>query len=789
MPTPLSGQSTVEKSVNLLDIAKYLFFYKKWYVLSLLIFSLYFYYQYSKSSYVYQQSMSVIISNPLNTELSMRMSRFSWVSPVNVSNEILQFRSKELMREVVRRLDANISYTVRQGFRNNELYTQSPIKMVFFDDSDSYISMIVTPLNETRAVVTIWPGTDKEKKFTAPYNKKVSFDGLYAMIAPQQGNIDKQHYGTNIHVQRLSVEGVAAMFLGGLSISQTTEQAQILSFVLQDASPYRAKDVLTELVDAYNQQAINNKNKVALNTASFIKERLDIIEGELRELETQLERRKVAGGGEDFATAGQRYVSQGYSYDEQSKQIGTQIRLIRMMKDYLLDPSKSNELMPSNIGIEDASVVSQINLYNNMMLKRNRLMSDGGNNPVVAEMNNSLSEIRNNILQAISNAEVNLTIQQNDANVERQLARERASQVPVEQRVLLSIERQRKVKENLYIFLLNKQEDNALSRISAESNIQVIDPAMGSMSPIAPKLFTKMLMGVALGLFFPTGILLLILMLDTLVRTRKEIEDAIDVPFLAEIPYSKKAQEKGSTVAVNAHGYDAVSESFRILRTNLSFMSVDATTPQKVITFSSFTAGAGKTFTAVNMAASLKQIDKKVILVDLDLRKGTLSTNLNCQGGVGVTHYLSDHTIAVEDIILRDKPIEGVDLVPIGVLAPNPVELLLSKRLDQLIAELKKQYDYIIVDNVPLGIVADSSIINRISDITIFVVRSGQLDRRQLPELQKIYDEKKFTNMAILLNGIRPTGHSYGYGYGGYGYGYGYGSYGMEKKRWWQFWK
>lgn len=780
-----------EKSVNVLDIVKYLLFYWRWFVLVIILFVCYFFYQYSKSPFIYQQSMSVMIKTPVNSQLSMKMSRFSGLmAPVSVTNEILQFKSKELMKRVVSKLHANVSYTVHEGLRDNELYKNAPIRVAFDDTKDGFIMMTVVLHNAEKATLTLWPKSANEKSYLVKLNVPVNIGGEKMTVYATE-NLGASWYGRSIRVQRLPAETMAASFSSNLSISQTKDDASIIDFSLNDFSATRAADVLNELVATYNQQTIEDKTRIAANTEAFIRERLGIIESELGNVESQIEEKQVANGGEDISAQGGKYISQSDQYEDQSKEIATQIRLNNMVKQYLMNSSKVNDLIPSNIGLEDVNVVSQINQYNSVLLKRNRLR-EGGNdrNPAVAELNNTLKELRRSIIAAINNSYSNLSVRKKDATEQGSIARSKAVQVPGRQRQMLSIERQQKVKEDLYIFLLNKREENSLSRVQAEDNAQLVDPPAGSYSPIAPTLYKKLLMGVGCGILLPAVVLLVILMLDTNVRTRKEIEDAVDVPFLAQIPFAKDAQMNKNQISIRSQGHDALSESFRILRTNLGFLGVD-TEPQRVITFTSFSPGAGKTFTSVNVAASLTQINKKVVVVDLDLRKGTLSNNANVKHVKGITHYLADTSVTLDDVLIHDAPSEGIDMVPIGIIAPNPVELLLSKRLDQLISELKARYDYIVVDNVPLGVVADTVIINRITDITIFVVRSGKLDRRQLPELQRIYEEKRLTNMAVLLNGIKPSGHSYGYGYGYGSYGYGYGTYGGEdeQKPWWKFWR
>ena len=335
---------------------------------------------------------------------------------------------------------------------------------------------------------------------------------------------------------------------------------------------------------------------------------------------------------------------------------------------------------------------------------------------------------------------------------------------------MLSVERQQKIKEELYLYLLNKREENALSQAITESNARVIDAAQGSRSPVAPKSMMILLAAVVLGLAIPAGIIWLQMVMNTTVRTRKDVEDAVSIPFLGEIPLRDKKNK--DEIVVRENGRDSISEAFRIVRTNMDFMRVKAK-DMKVVMFTSFNPNAGKTFVSMNLAMSFALTRKKVILVDLDIRKGTLSGHVSGSTNMGITNYLSGKVDDINSIIKKEELATNLDIIHTGPVPPNPSELLLSDRLEALIEELKKRYDYIILDNVPAGLVADAAIVNRVADLTIYILRAGLMDRRQLPELEKLYRQGKFRNMSLVLNGVR-------YNRSGYGYGYGYGN---EKKK------
>ena len=783
------SDSKGEKSINILDILKYLFFYWKWYVLSLVVFVGYFYYQYSKTPFIYKQTMTVMIKTPNNSQGTMRMNRFnSFISPINIANEILQFHSKEIMRKVVDRSAANISYTIHKGLRDIELYSESPIQVSLYGDKpETFRSFSITIKDSGHATLTSDSETDKGNTISIPIGKPVA--SMVGKIKISKTNTCSQSwYGKTIKVVKSSRESMAGQLASNLTITQTDEAAAMLQLQLEDASPVRAAEILNTLIEVYNEGAVVEKRRVGVLTDQFIRKRLGLIGQELDSVESNLEKLNMGNGGIDVNTAGEMYMSDSRQYMTQGKELDTQIRLVNFMKHYLSDPNQISNLIPNNTGLVDANIEGQINQYNAALLKRDRLLENSGeNNPIVQETNKSLRSLKQNIITAVNNTITGLSIKKKDAIQEASKAQGQARQIPAKRRDVLSVERQQKVKEDLYVFLLNKREENALNQSMVDDNAQIIDPARGGFSPIYPNKLKKLLLGSACGLILPSAILLLMLMLDTSVRTRKEIEDVVSVPFLAEIPFSRRAGANQGSIMVQQQGVDQLSEAFRILRTNLSFMDAGGG-QKKVITFTSFSAGAGKSFTSLNMAASLIQLKKKVVLLDLDLRKGTLSMQLSVKKEKGVTHYLSDQNLSVNDVIVQDMPAKGIDLIPIGVIAPNPVELLLSNRLDQLVDELKKRYDYVIVDNVPLGVVADSSIINRITDVTIFVVRSGKLDRRQLPEIERLYQERRLNNMSLLFNGVQKSAFSYGYGYGYGGYGYGYG-YGNQKKTKWKFWK
>lgn len=760
-----------EQSINLLDLLIYLASKWKWFVLSVLIFGGIAWYKYATAPLVYFGSATVIIKDPSSKTTTTGLDRFdNFINKVNVANEMLQFNSKKLIREVVSRTHADVSYKMEDGLRDVELYTKSPVSVSFADMlPEQYVAFTVTLLNKDSVAVTDFSVAENGASRVVELNDTLLLNEGKVVIS-STNYMTKSWIGVPVTVTKRPMDVVVGTYRNSISVKQVEEESSILTLALKDNSYERAEDILNMLVNVYNEEAIRDKNQVAVNTANFINERLIIISQELGDVESDLESFKRENQMVDISSTASMYMGESQKYNSSALELETQLRLAQYIKEYLTDSKKEADLIPSNTGISDMNIENQIGLYNAAKLKRDRLISDSSDkNPVVEELNISLRAMKQSIIRAVDNMIVSINVKRNDAQSREIRAQERVASIPTKERQMLSIERQQKIKESLYLFLLNKREENALSQAMADNNARVIDSAEATKFPISPNRNKILALGILLGLAFPTVAFLVIMFMDTRIHSRKDILGVVSVPFLGEIPLDKNYKSHSRKGVANAYGYgdNVVTEAFRILRTNMSFMA-KKDKPLQVITFTSFNSGAGKSFVAYNLASSLAYTKKKVILIDLDIRKGSLSHRMH-KHGVGMTNYLADETIALNDIIHDCE--KGYDFINAGTAAPNPAELLMESRLDSLIEELRKRYDYIVVDNVPVGVVADATIANRIADLTIFVVRAGRLDRRQLPDIEKLYQEKVLNNMALILNGADLERR----GYSSYGYGYGYG--------------
>ena len=769
-----------DQDVNIIDILMFLLSKWKWFVISIIVFGGLAWFQYARTPKTYFRSATVIIKDPSNKISSAGLDRYdNYINKVNVANEILQFRSKKLMRDVVSRVSADIDYKVKEGLQMTELYKKSPVSVRFLETTpEMHLNMVVTPLDSSKVMVSDFGSDESDKKWTVPMKDTVNIEGVKLVVAPTNYYTDSWK-GEHIHITKNPMSSVVGYFISSLGIRQEEDEASILTLSLKDRSATRAEDVLNMLISVYNEEAINDKNQVAINTAEFINERLIIIESELGGVESHLESFKRENRIVDIATTAGMYVGESQKYNTNVMELETQLRLATYIKDYLTDPTREIDLIPANTGISDMNIESQIAQYNTIKLRRDKLIEDSSEkNPVVEELNTSLRAMKQSIIRAVDNMIVSINVRRNDAQSRESQAQSRVSSIPTKERQMLSIERQQKIKESLYLFLLNKREENALSQAMVDNNARVIDGASGPNAPIAPNRNKIMLLGLLLGLAFPGVIFLMIMFLDTRIRTKKDIQGKVTAPFLGVIPEQDKENE------------NLTSEAFKIVRTNMSFLSRKDRKIQ-VIMCTSFSSGDGKTFVSLNLANSFISARKKVVLVDLDIRKGTLTAHFSKHShhhAQGVTNYLADTDLRLDDIISSDTGVEGLDLIPSGSIAPNPAELLMDERLDEMFKELRNRYDVIITDSVPVGLVADATIANRVTDLTLFVVRAGRLDRRQLPDIEAMYQERKLTNMSLLLNGADFHHHGYGYGYGygyghGYGYGYGYGYVDGKKKK------
>lgn len=793
---PQSRKVTRNEQVNLVDLFYYLIGNWYWFLIFVMISLTVAYVRYARMPFVYASHVTAIIKNAGDEIRTARFETYDrMVNTVSVTNEELQLRSVTLMSDVVKALDADVSYLDRIKVRDVELYTSlSPVRMVFDREhaDPGVFEVIVMPLDAN----TIRLHKDGVAQ-TVALGDTVSLGNGWISFVPT-ARYTPDRYGQMIRVRKYPVSTSANKFISQLRID---DEKQILRLTELDNNAQRAADVVNMLVIKYNEAAIREKNRVAVNTERFINERLAIIEQELGSVEGAMAGFKSANQMMSVDQAASMYLGDSRNYSAELVEVETRLALSGYLKDYVVKSADNFQMIPANMGLNDSNVDQVVAQYNDQILRREKLVAaSSAESPAVRQANAELNTLRNNILGLIQNLQTSLDIQKRDLSERERNAVQKFSTMPTKERQMLEYQRQQSIKQELYLFLLNKREENAISQAMADDNIRVVDPGWASYTPVSPQRMKIIALAILIGLLIPAAILIARLFLDTKIRTRKEIEENIDVPFLAEIPLNqdlrnlifrgskhKRGEKDPSPFVYNPNSHNVFTEAMRMMCTNLSFLDPDSKLPM-VIATTSYSSSSGKTFITANMAACLADAQKKIVLIDTDLRKRSMSGAFNLKHKtMGLSNYLYDLDVTLDDILYKDaRP--GIDFIPAGPTPPNPTELLSRPRLDELIKLLRARYDYILLDGVPIQMLADPLVMNRVVETNLFILRSGQLDRRILPQLDELNEKRHLHNMAIVFNGPQvKKRHGYGFGSYGYGYGYGYGSgygyYGQEEQK------
>lgn len=705
----------------------------------------------------------------------------------NINNEMLSMQSPAVMYEVVRRLHLDVNYTTDGRFYNPVIYgSDNPYEVSFFDLGDAEsASFTLRPDKDGQVKLTDLTrnGEEADGDAVTALNDTVQTPLGRLLVSARPGSTATRQ---TVYVSRISMQDATADYSSRLTVALNDEKSTVVNLTLQDVCTQRAEDVLNTLISVYNENWVKDKNQIAVSTSMFINERLGVIERELGNVDEDISSYKSENLLPDVQAAASMYMAESSETNAKIQTLNTQLSMTRYVRSYLTGASSRNQLLPANSGIENSGIEKQIAEYNTLQLRRNDLVANSSEtNPLVVDMDHSLHALRDAIIRTLDNYVTTLNTQLRALQQSARQTTARIAANPSQGKYLLSVERQQKVKESLYLFLLQKREENELSQAFTAYNTRVIMPPSGSMAPTAPAKKNILLIAFVIGLIVPIAVIFLRESMNTRIRGRKDL-DALTLPFVGEIPQAatkkKGTSDKKSTennpIVVHEGSRDIINEAFRVLRTNLEFMT-DKEQHSNVIVVTSFNPGSGKSFLAMNIAVSLAIKQKKVLVIDGDMRHGSTSAYVGSPQ-TGLSNYLSGHVNNLKDIIVTDARHANLQFLPVGTIPPNPTELLFSDRLKQLIDTVRSQYDYIFIDCPPIEMVADTQIIEQLADRTLFVVRTGLLERSMLPELQRIYDEKKYKNMALILNGTVGSGGHYGYRYGyryGYHYGYGSGSY------------
>lgn len=701
----------------------------------------------------------------------------------NVNNEMLAFQSPAIIGDVIQRLGLQTNYTYRHNLKEMTLYGDScPVTVSFLSiPSSKSAFMEIRLLGDGKVNISKMIAGVVEcdaDEMTVSLGDTISTP--LGSIVISHGPAYAKGFSSPIKVFRYTLADAIETYKNRLSESLADDKSTVIDFTFNDVSIQRADDFLNTLINIYNEKWVDDKAKMARSTSKFISERLRVIEQELGNVDSDIADYKGEHLVPDVAAASAMYMENANENTKQQMAVSTQIAISRFILDYVNNPETKGQLIPSNAGLDNAGIEAQIKEYNEVQLKRDNLAnSTGETNPLIQDYDKSLRSMRSALVTSLTNQERALETQLNSLIRSDRSTNQKIASSPGQAKYLLSVERQQKVKEALYLYLLQKREENELSLAFTPYNTRIITPPMGSNRPTAPISRNILVICFVLGLVIPALVIFLSESMDTRLRNRADLE-GIRTPLIGEIPESsnnnalrvrrirrrwrellgKNSQiEETPSLLVHEHGRSILNEAFRMVRANLEFMTRNK--QNRVIMVTSFNPGSGKSFISLNLAATLalKEKGRKILIIDLDLRRASVSRILSDHSR-GITDYISGQTDNCDSYI-QPTPCRGLYLLPVGTIPPNPSELLYSDRLKQLIDKYREEYDYIFLDCPPAELVADASIIAPLADMTIFILRAGLLDRRMIPEIDRIYDSHRYKNFMVILNGTLTSGAPY----------------------------
>ena len=565
---------------------------------------------------------------------------------------------------------------------------------------------------------------------------------------------------TVYRVQHSRRELVVARYRKAIKVSQHKKESNVITLSTASPLPERDKALLYQMIEQYNLNAVVDKNMIATNTAQFIEERLAIITAELSEAENAVAYYKEQNNIADISAQANLFLQASSAEQRALAEIETQLSLVEYIDEFLRDESKSDNLIPSNIGVTDASLSSGLSEYNALQLQRMRILRTATEeNPVIEQMNAQLASMRRNIIATIASVRESLLIRKRSLLAQDSKYNRQIQNAPEQQREYIRVMRQQQIKERLYIYLYEKREENALMLAATSMPAKILDMPQRDVRSKRPQLSKVLMLCLIIGLLLPAGVLYLYKLLNDKIDDAKEFERRVKAPLLGQLVQNSR----NAHIAIHEGESTVSAELFRLIRTNLRFI-IPAETKSPVILVTSSINGDGKSYVSSNTALSLAMLGKKVVLVGLDIRKPMLATYFNLSTKGHLTDYLAEPDVTLDDIIVPSGEHANLDLIPCGTIPPNPSELLQTERVDQLFAELRKRYDYILVDTAPVALVSDTYLLDRVADMTIFVCRYKYTPSDMIDYINQMIDQKRMHNVACVLNGVKGLRAGYGYG-------------------------
>lgn len=715
-------------------------------------------------------------------------------SSQNIDNEIEVLRSKTIVKEVVEDLGLYISYTDEDEFPSRNMHKTSPVQVSLTPQEADLLEepMIVEMTLQPQGSMDVTVKIEDDE-----YQKH--FEKLPAVFPTERGTLaffltpdsvlsskrtleettDSEKTTRNITATINKPLAVAKGYCKNMTIEPTSKTTSVAVISLKNSNVQRGKDFINKLLEMYNINTNNDKNEVAQKTAEFINERISIISKELGSTEKDLESFKRGAGITDLTSDAQIALTGSAEYEKKRVENQTQINLLQDLQKYMRN--EGYEVLPSNIGLQDVNLAAAINRYNDVLVERKRLLrTSTENNPTIINLDTSISAMKENVQVSLDRVLRGLFITKADLDREASRYSRRISEAPGQEREFVSIARQQEIKAGLYLMLLQKREENAITLAATANNAKIIDDAIADDAPVSPKGKMIYLIALVLGVGIPVGVIYLLELTKFKIEGRADVEKLTSAPIVGDIPLT---DEKQGAIAVFENQNNLMSETFRNVRTNLQFMLGN---DKKVILVTSTVSGEGKSFISGNLAISLSLLGKKVVIVGLDIRKPGLNKVFNIsKREQGITQYLANPEKNLMDLVQLSDVSKNLYILPGGTVPPNPTELLARDGLDKAIETLKKNFEYVILDTAPVGMVTDTLLIGRVADLSVYVCRADYTRKNEYTLINELIDGNKLPNLCTVINGLdlkkRKYGYYYGYGkygkYYGYGkrYGYGYG--------------
>ena len=715
-------------------------------------------------------------------------------SSQNIDNEIEVLRSKTIVKEVVEDLGLYISYADEDEFPSRNMYKTSPVQVSLTPqeadllEEPMMVKMALQPQGSMDVTVKI-DDDEYQKHFEKlPAVFPTDKGTLAFFLTPDSVLSSKRtlEETTNLEKTTRNITAtinkpltVAKWCCKNMTIEPTSKTTSVAVISLKNSNVQRGKDFINKLLEMYNINTNNDKNEVAQKTAEFINERIGIISKELGSTEKDLESFKRGAGITDLTSDAQIALTGSAEYEKKRVENQTQINLLQDLQKYM--QNEGYEVLPSNIGLQDLNLAAAINRYNDVLVERKRLLrTSTENNPTIINLDTSISAMKENVQVSLDRVLRGLFITKADLDREASRYSRRISEAPGQEREFVSIARQQEIKAGLYLMLLQKREENAITLAATANNAKIIDEAIADDAPVAPRSKITYLIALILGVGIPVGVIYLLELTKFKIEGRADVEKLTSAPIVGDIPLT---DEKQGAIAVFENQNNLMSETFRNVRTNLQFMLGN---DKKVILVTSTVSGEGKSFISGNLAISLSLLGKKVVIVGLDIRKPGLNKVFNIsKREQGITQYLANPEKNLMDLVQLSDVSKNLYILPGGTVPPNPTELLARDGLDKAIETLKKNFDYVILDTAPVGMVTDTLLIGRVADLSVYVCRADYTRKNEYTLINELIDGNKLPNLCTVINGLdlkkRKYGYYYGYGkygkYYGYGkrYGYGYG--------------